>query len=83
MLIPILTLVLLGASAVFSAFGIWWTARPIVHKDPGDDGDVTLILQTTRWGRIRGVLFLGIGLLLNTVAAVIGAVQALTVPAGG
>lgn len=69
--------VLLLISAVCTAFGIWWTARPVARHDPEREGVFILTTHDTWWERVRGVGALGVGLLLNTAASLVGVVSAL------
>lgn len=70
-LVTTLVIVLLTASLLLSAAGIWFTARPSLRESPDDPGIFEVAPSKTWWQRTRGVILLGLGLTSNTVAALL------------
>lgn len=62
-----LIVAMLAISLILSGFGIWFTTRSVIKREP--DGQLIVDLPTTVWQSSRGVVMLGSGLILNTIAS--------------
>lgn len=70
------TLLLLVGSTIPTGFGIWWTGQAVL-RETKVEGIMEGQTAKNAWEAWRGVVALGLGLLLNTAASLLSIIPAL------